>query len=211
MLRVASIWPMNLQEMPQGYTQQHVWGAPLRVWHWLLAVSVVSGWLIGEFRTFSIMQWHFYAGYCTGALLLVRVVMGFTGPRSVRFSALWPVPKTLFNDVKTMFHRRPSGNHGHSPLGGLATIAILLCLIWQVATGLMSIDDALFFEGPLASWVSSSTNRMATRFHHYGATAILVLFVMHISIMLFYKFWKHENLVIAMISGKKLVKKTIKG
>ena len=195
-----------MTKMPQDYSYQYVWDAPIRIWHGLLIVSVIAGWLLGEFRTFSIMQWHFYAGYCTGGLLLVRIIMGFSGPRTVHFSALVSGPRTTIDYMKSLFQTQPSGSFGHSPMGGLATIAILLCLAWQVTTGLVSVDNDLFFEGPLADWVSSSTNRIATRFHHYGAQAVLVLFVMHVSIMLFYKFWKNENLVIAMITGKKLVK-----
>ncbi|MYB35110.1 MAG: cytochrome B [Gammaproteobacteria bacterium] len=194
-----------MKVVPEGYAHEHVWGMPIRIWHWSLAFSVISGWLLGEFRTFSIMQWHLYAGYCTGGLLLVRVILGFAGP--VRFSVLVSGPRAVIAYLGILFERRPSGSCGHSPMGGWATIAILLCLAWQFTTGLMSVDDGLFFEGPLAAWVSSDTNRMATRFHHYGAKAILVLFVMHVSIMLFYRIWKRENLVIAMITGKKLVKR----
>ncbi len=193
--------------VPEGYTHEHVWGILIRAWHWLLALSVISGWLLGEFRTFSVMQWHFYAGYCTGGLLLIRVILGFMGPYPVRFSALVSGPRTMIGYLGDLFERRPSGCFGHSPMGGWATIAILLCLAWQFTTGLMSVDDGLFFEGPLATWVSSETNRMATRFHNYGAKAVLVLFVMHISILFFYRVWKRENLVIAMITGKKLVKR----
>ncbi len=198
---------MNMKAIPEGYAYEHVWGVPIRVWHWLLAFSVISGWILGEFRTFSVMQWHFYAGYCTGVLILVRVVLGFTGPYPVRFYALVSGPRTMAGYLGTLLERRPSGSFGHSPMGGWATIAILLCLAWQFTTGLMSVDDGLFFEGPLAAWVSSETNRTATRFHNYGAKAILILFVMHIGIMLFYRIWKRENLVTAMIAGKKLVKK----
>lgn len=193
--------------MHPGYVHRYVWDVPIRIWHWLLALSVISGWLLGEFRTFSIMQWHFYAGYCTGALLLVRILIGFAGSGPVRFSALLPGIPALLGYIRTLFRREPSGVHGHSPMGGLATIAILLCLLWQFTTGLMAEDDGLFFEGPLASSVSASTTRTATRFHHYGAKAILVLFALHIGIMVFYRFWKGENLVIAMIIGRKLVKR----
>ncbi len=197
---------MNRKDMPRGYVHEQVWGMPVRIWHWLLAFSVMSGWLLGEFRSFSIMQWHFYAGYCTGGLLAIRIILGIWGPYPVRFSALISGPRAIFDYLGTLFERHPSGRAGHSPMGGLATIAILLCLAWQFTTGLMSVDDGLFFEGPLAAWVSSEANRTATRFHNYGAKVILVLFVMHIGILLFYRFWKYEDLVSAMITGKKLVK-----
>ena len=66
------------------YQTMPVWDAVTRVWHWLLALTVISGWLLGEFRTFNLIQWHFYAGFCTGGLLLFRIFWGMTGPPPVR-------------------------------------------------------------------------------------------------------------------------------
>ena len=188
------------------YHTESVWNPAIRIWHWLLALSVISGWLIGEFRTFSIMQWHFYAGYCTGTLLLVRIYWGFFGKPSSRFSTLIPTPISVVTYLKELFQKQPSGVAGHSPLGSIAVIVMLGLLIFQVCTGLISEDDDLFFEGPLASWVSSDTTGKATSLHRRSAKLLLIMFGLHVGIMLFYFLWKKENLVKAMITGKKLVR-----
>ena len=190
------------------YHVEPVWGPVIRIWHWLLALSVISGWLIGDFRTFYIMQWHFYFGYCTGTLLLFRLYIGIAGTKSVRFSTLIPNYKKLLAYIKTLFDRKPSGIPGHSPLGSIAVIVMLCLLVFQVSTGLFSEDDGLFFEGPLASEVSSSTVGKATSWHHKSARLLLIMFSLHLGVMVYYYFWKKENLVKAMITGKKLVKKT---
>ncbi|MBX2885547.1 MAG: cytochrome b/b6 domain-containing protein [Granulosicoccus sp.] len=180
---------------------------PIRIWHWLLVVSVVAGWLLGYYRDFSIMQWHFYAGYMTGGLLVIRLLLGLFGPSSLRFSSLGFSWQQLKNYVSHFLRRAPSGVAGHNPLGSLSVIAMLLALSVQVITGLFSEDDALFYEGPLASSVSSAVRLKLISIHHFSASALLWLVGLHVGAILFYLIWKKENLVIAMITGNKLVRK----
>ncbi len=188
------------------YQTVPVWDGVTRVWHWLLALTVISGWLLGEFRTFNLMQWHFYAGYCTGGLLLLRIFRGMTGPPPVRFSALLPKPRALIADMKGFLRRSPSGVAGHSPLGGLSVLVMLTLLLVQVCTGLFAEDDSLFHEGPLSDTISSATVRKVTFIHHQNSRLLLVMFGLHIGVMVFYYVWKKENLVRAMFSGRKLVR-----
>ncbi len=173
----------------------------------MLVFSVVSGWLLGEFRSFSTMQWHIYAGYTTGTLILLRIVWGFIGPPPVRFRALAVGPSTLKNYAGKMFQREPSGVAGHNPVGAISVILMLVLLSVQVMTGLFSEDDALFFDGPLANTVSGSIRTTLTAYHHLSAKAILVIVLLHVSAILFYLLWKRENLVKAMITGWKIVRK----
>ena len=43
--------------------------------------------------------------------------------------------------------------------------------------------------------------------HHTGATLILILVVLHVGVILFYRFWKREDLVRPMITGWKMVRR----
>lgn len=183
-----------------------VWDSVTRSWHWLLVFTVISGWLLGEFRTFNMMQWHFYAGYCTGGLLLFRLYWGVAGPPPVRFSALIPTPRELMVYVRVLFRREPSGVAGHSPLGGVSVLIMLALLIVQVCTGLFSEDDSLFHEGPLSDTVSSAITRKATSLHNRNSNLLLIMFGLHLGVMVFYHIWKKENLVSAMLNGRKLVR-----
>ena len=192
--------------MPE-YEAQKVWDPAIRIWHWLLVITVTSGWLLGEFRSFSIMQWHMYAGYTTGALLLLRVVWGFVGPSPVRFRSLAVSPSRLSDYMGKMFRREPSGIAGHNPIGALSVILMLGLLSLQVLTGLFSEDDALFFDGPFASAISGSTRTTVTAIHGVLSEIILVVVILHITAILFYLFWKKENLIKAMFTGWKVVKK----
>lgn len=151
------------------------------------------------------MQWHIYFGYCTGVLLLFRLFRGITGPENIRFAALVPRPGELYLDVMRVVDRRPSGIEGHSPIGALASLIFLGLLVVQVVSGLFSEDDDLFHEGPLADSVSSAIVDKATGIHNLNSSLLLIVLGMHVLVMLFYYFWKKENLVVAMISGRKLV------
>ena len=188
-----------------------VWSPIIRTWHWLLVVSVVSGWLLGEFRTFSVMQWHIYMGYTTGMLLLLRILIGFWGTGPVTFRAILSSTTQLKSYLPGILLREPSGAKGHNPLGAISVIVILLLLTAQVLTGLFAEDDALFFEGPLVALISDSIVRKMTYFHHLGARAVLIIVTIHISAILFYLIWKKENLISAMMTGRKLVVKRTEG
>jgi len=189
------------------YEYRPVWGGTIRAWHWLLVISVAGGWLLGEYRSFTLMQYHFYAGYVTGGLLLLRVLLGFFGPANVRFRALFFSPAALTAYLRNMLHRRPSGVAGHNPLGALSVILILLLLTVQVITGLFSEDDALFYEGPLADTIPDSLQLSLITIHHYCASILLWVVGIHVFAVLFYLVWKKENLIRAMITGSKLVRR----
>ena len=196
----------GLQDNRVGLEAIPVWSPTVRAWHWLLATSVIAGWMLGEFRTFSIMQWHFYAGYCTIGLLVFRIGLGFIGPDPVRFATLLRSLRHIGPYLKSLFRREPSGMAGHAPLGALASLVFLLLLIVQATSGLFSEDDGLFYEGPLSDLLSSDGVRTATSIHNNFAQALLVMFGLHLAAMLFYGLWKRENLVKPMLTGIKLVR-----
>ena len=190
----------------KGYRREPVWDPATRIWHWALAASVIAGWSLGEFRTFSVMQWHIYLGYLTGCLLLFRYVRGFVGPEPIRHRTLVGSLRGLPAYLRHVGRRRPSGTPGHNPLGALSVIAMLLALTAQVLTGLFSEDDGLFFSGPLASEVSSATVEKMTGYHNLFAKVVLALVGLHVAAILFYLLWKRENLVTPMLNGWKWVK-----
>ena len=202
---------MNTAKIPDSDKQfqyTKIWDPFIRSWHWLLVFSVVSGWLLGEFRTFSVMQWHIYCGYMTGILLILRILWGFMGPTTVRFNALAVRPKCLMSYAKTIFNRQPSASAGHNPLGALSVVIMLVLLSIQVVSGLFSEDDGLFYSGPFASMLSSAMVVKMTAIHDYFSRLVLVFVLLHVAAILFYLIWKKENLIKAMITGNKLVKKT---
>ena len=183
-----------------------VWDIPTRLFHWLLVICVATAWYLGDNRDFDTIGWHFYFGYAVGGLVVFRLLWGIVGPAPTRISALFHGPLSVLNYAKTVFNSRPSGTAGHNPLGSLSVIALLLSLSVQVVTGLFAYDDGLFSGGPLSDYVSQATILEMNTIHELNANILLFLVIMHVFAALFYLVWKRENLIIAMITGRKLVK-----
>ena len=182
-----------------------VWDLPVRLFHWVLAIVVCTAWYIGDNRTFTNIDYHFYLGYAVGALVVFRLLWGFIGSRPARLSSLFHGPGAIWSYVRTLPKRGPSNTIGHNPLGSLSVIALLLSLAVQVTTGLFAEDDGLFASGPLAEYVSGSTITQMNQIHFWNSRVLLFLVATHVLAVLFYLLWKRENLVGPMITGRKSV------
>lgn len=183
-----------------------VWDPALRAFHWLLATLVVANWLLGQFGP-NIMTLHFWLGYAILALLLFRILWGFIGPAPARFTSFVRGPGAIIGYLRHMGRREPSHWPGHNPLGALSVLAILAALLAQTATGLIADPEDFVNVGPFADQVAGSTARKAVGWHHLGSNIILLLVLIHVAVILFYRFWKNEDLVRPMITGWKWVRR----
>lgn len=183
-----------------------VWDPALRLFHWLLATLVVVTWVLGKFGP-NIMTLHFALGYTIIGLLIFRIVWGIVGPASARFSGFVRGPGAVLAYLRHLPRRQPSNWPGHNPVGALSVVAMLLALIWQVSTGLISDPDDFVNVGPLAEKVASATAKEAVGLHHLGATVVLLLVLLHVAVIVFYRVWKNEDLVWPMITGWKWVRR----
>lgn len=190
----------------QDARRERIWDPALRLFHWSLAILVVANWLLGKIGP-SDMTLHFWLGYAVIALLAFRLVWGLVGPAPARFGQFVRGPRAVLSYGREMVRPRPSNWPGHSPVGALAVVAMLAVLVMQVGTGLFADPDDYINVGPLADQVSSDTSRAALRWHHRGADLILVLVILHIAAILFYRLWKREDLVRPMITGWKWVRR----
>ncbi|WBU63139.1 cytochrome b/b6 domain-containing protein [Paracoccus aerodenitrificans] len=182
-----------------------IWDPLLRVFHWLLAGFVIAAWLLGKYGP-NVMTWHFWCGYVVTGLLLFRLVWGFVGPPEARFSHFLRRPSAIAGYCRHLFLRQPSHWPGHNPLGALSVIAMLAALAAQVSTGLISDPEDYINVGPLASYVGSEMATNAVDWHELGANIVLILVLLHVAVILFYRFWKREDLVTPMITGRKEVR-----
>ncbi|MCV6547982.1 MAG: cytochrome b/b6 domain-containing protein [Cohaesibacter sp.] len=182
-----------------------LWDPALRLFHWALVVCVISTWYLGRFGP-DIMALHFYFGYAILALLAFRLIWGFIGPAPARFSHMIYSPGTLFSYLRCMFKRQPSYWPGHNPLGALAALALLTVLSLQALSGLFVDPDDFINIGPFSHLVSSDWVRFAGQWHHLLSNVLAGLVGLHLAAILFYKYWKGEDLIKAMINGYKEVR-----
>ncbi|WBU57083.1 cytochrome b/b6 domain-containing protein [Paracoccus sediminicola] len=182
-----------------------LWDPLLRAFHWLLALFVVAAWLLGKYGP-NQMTLHFWCGYVVAGLLIFRLIWGFVGPTPARFAHFLRGPGAVAGYMRHMFLREPSYWPGHNPLGALSVIAMLAVLAAQVTTGLISDPEDYINVGPLASWVGSDVATGAVEWHELGSNLVLILVLLHVAIILFYRFWKREDLVTPMVTGSKKVR-----
>ena len=129
----------------------------------------------------------------TTSVETVLSVLGLDDRSSLRALSL---PRTRRRKV------RPWVKVGHNPVGGLMVVAILAVLLVQTATGLFA-NDAIVTEGPLGHLVSKATSDTLTIIHKSSFKLLLGMVSLHIAAALFYLLAKRENLIGAMITGRK--------
>jgi cytochrome b len=177
-----------------------IWDLPTRVFHWLLALSVlgliVTGTLGGSW-----MNWHLRLGYAVLTLLLFRLVWGLVGGHWSRFANFLYGPGALLRHLRGQSPVEHLA--GHSPLGALSVFALLAILLAQVGTGLISDDEIATF-GPLVRFVSGDTVAAATGYHkEVGKLLVLGLVLLHIAAIIVYRWVKRQALTRAMLTGDK--------
>jgi cytochrome b len=180
-----------------------VWDLPLRLFHWLLVLSLGALWATGE-AGFDYMQYHMYLGYWTLGLIVFRLIWGFVGPKHARFSSFVTGPTGLWRYARGLAAGTMIQSVGHNPLGGISVIVMLVLVAFQITTGLFATDDILW-TGPYNGAVDSDTAEKLTSLHHLNFNIILAAVALHIMAIAFYFLFKKQNLVGAMVHGKKLV------
>jgi cytochrome b len=205
--------------------QVRVWDPLVRLFHWTLVAAFVVAYLTGEEESMV----HIYAGYYIAGLLLFRVIWGFVGTRHARFSDFIASPGRTVRYLKGMFAGTPEHYVGHNPAGGWMIIMLLVSLVLTTWTGLEYYG--LEGHGPLAA-VSVELAPVATaladdddryehgehgdgegghspeeefweELHEFFANFTVLLIVIHVAGVLVAGRLHGENLVRAMITGRK--------
>lgn len=164
-----------------------VWDLFVRVFHWSLATLFVVAYATGD----EIEKVHIAAGYTIAALLALRIVWGFVGPQHARFTNFVRPPREVLAYIRDVALLRAPRYIGHNPAGGAMILALLVMLAGTCATGFMMTTDA--FWG--AKWIEDV--------HEVLANLTVGLIVLHVLGVLAASFEHGENLVKAMVTGRK--------
>ncbi len=178
---------------------QLVWDWPVRVFHWSLVAAVTILFVTGKLGG-NWMEWHKRTGYLVIGLITFRVIWGFVGSHHARFANFVRGPKGIMNYVR---HKAGEGA-GHNPLGALSVVAMLAALAFQAGSGLFANDD-IMLEGPYAGMVGKEMSDWLTTLHKLNSKFILALVGMHIAAIAFYFFRRKTNLILPMLTGKKML------
>jgi len=195
-------------------TEITVWDPLVRLFHWTLVISFGAAYF-SEGELFAALQdrldgeWlqgvHIWAGYTIAGLLLFRLLWGFVGPRHARFSDFVHSPVATLAYLREVLTLRARRYLGHNPAGGAMIILLLLGLAATILTGLAlyGADKGL---GPLAGWLlesSDGTMDAIKEAHEVATDCTLLLVGGHLLGVVWESLLHRENLVRAMITGRK--------
>lgn len=198
-----------------------VWDPAVRLGHWIL----VAAFFVAYFTEDDLLRAHVWAGYTVGAVVILRVIWGFVGSRNARFSSFLYGPVAALKYLIGIVRNTARRYLGHSPAGAFMIYLLLISLAATVGSGLI-VYAYEKHAGPLATFVGVSSSgaetgedrnggrtRAATggegpeetweEVHEVLANFTLALIGLHILGVLIASLVHRENLLAAMITGKK--------
>lgn len=214
----------------------YVYEAPLRIWHWINALSIVvlaiTGYFIGSplptmsgeasdhFLMGYIRFAHFAAAYIFLIGFLGRIYWAFVGNKHARQLFLPPVLSGKFwsgviHEAKwyLFLTKEPRKYAGHNPLAMLFMhILFVWGTVFMIVTGL-----ALYGEGAgydswqhslFSSWVIPlfGQSQDVHTYHHLVMWVILVFVIMHIYVAIREDIMSRQSMVSTMVSGWRMFK-----
>jgi cytochrome b len=157
-----------------------VWDWQLRLFHWLLVVTIAIAFLSAE-EDSPLNQWHVLSGWLAGILIVFRLIWGFAGGEHSRF-ADFVRPSRIGDHVSGLLHGRFDATLGHNPLGAVSVVALLALVAATVSTGALGVGEDL---------------------HELVGWTLLAMVGLHIAAVIAMSLLQRENLVRAMVTGNK--------
>lgn len=182
-------------------TKVAVWDIWVRIGHWAVVIAIGM-----QFVTGGELSWqeaHATVGLAVLGWVLFRILWGFWGAGSARFSAFVPTRVSALKiSIAALMGGPPERPATHTAIGGIGAL-LLIGLIGLVAlTGAASSDD-IFFEGPLARHLSSDWVSVATTAHHRLTDLLMVLIGLHLVAIAWHQWRLREPLIQGMWHGHK--------
>lgn len=168
---------------PTSPATVRVWDLPLRLFHWLLAATILVAFLSSEEES-ELAPWHVPAGWIAAILILFRLVWGFVGGEHARF-ANFLKPAKIASHLRGIFAGRPERSIGHNALGAVAIVALLGTIGGIVYTGATMQGEG--GEG----------------IHEALANILLGLVALHVVAVIAMSLITRDNLIRAFITGRK--------
>lgn len=165
-----------------------VWDLPVRFGHWLMVGGFVLAWATGDSEQWRLV--HVFAGGTVMAVAAYRLLWGVVGSRHARFADFVRGPSQAFAYLKGLLQARPPHYAGHNPAAGWAIVLLLGLALASGASGWMAYQEIG------GEWLEEA--------HEFLTGLMLAVVGVHLLGVLVGSLAHRENLVWAMISGRKL-------
>jgi len=177
-----------------------VWDPVIRIGHWTLVISFFTAYFTED----EFLTPHVWAGYVIGVVVCFRLLWGLAGSEHARFTNFARSPAVTFRYLVDLARRRSRRYLGHNPAGAAMILTLLIFLAVTAFSGIVlyGMEEG---AGPLAAWVTENEERehLWEEIHEIFANLTLLMVGLHIAGMLFSSYVHRENLVKAMMTGRK--------
>jgi cytochrome b len=175
-----------------------VWDPLVRVFHW----SLVFLFLLAFITEDDWLDLHVLAGYAVSFLIGFRLLWGLVGTRNARFVTFVKSPVVMLTYLKGVLSFKVPHYLGHNPLGAAMVVVLLLSVALVSFTGMTMVASE--GQGPLAgTFFSSWDGDWMEEVHEFFANFTLLMVFVHVSGVLVSSLLEGENLVKAMVTGRK--------
>ncbi len=164
-----------------------VWDPFVRVFHWSLVCLFAVAFVTGDESD----RVHIVVGYAIAGLVALRMLWGVVGSQHARFTDFVRGPRETASYLRDAVLFKARRYLGHNPAGGAMIVALLFMLIGTSISGYLLTTDEY--------WGSKT----AEEIHEVFANLTVGLVVLHVLGVLAASVLHRENLVRAMISGRK--------
>lgn len=164
-----------------------IWDWPVRIGHWLMVGGFIIAWLTSESESFRLV--HAWAGGVVLAVAAFRLIWGIVGSRHARFASFVRGPQAVIAYLSSLLRLQPTHHTGHNPAGGWAIVALLG---FGILTGISGWANYNELGG---HWLEE--------LHEALAATMLTVVVVHLAGVFSGSLLHGENLVRAMLTGRK--------
>ncbi len=187
------------------YVLRRVWDAPTRLFHWAVVMLVCASWVTQHENW---MDQHVVCGFAMTTLLLFRLIWGFVGSDTARFTRFLKSPAAALQHLARLYRGEPDHEIGHNAAGGWMVLVMLGLLCVQAGTGLCA-NDEVSTEGPLAELVGPGNSDWLSHIHAVNFRLIEAAIALHVLAILAYRVLRGHRLVAPMVTGNKRLPDTL--
>ncbi len=219
-MTINDIAPAQSETHDAAARRIRVWEPLVRVIHWGLVGAFATAWLTAD----DIQPVHQLPGYAVASLLALRIAWGLVGSRYARFAQFVRGPAQTLSYVGDVARGRERRYLGRNPAGAAMIVAILVTLSGTAFTGWLLVapdraaaavgrvqivapafagDNGIAAEAGTGGHPESRAGGPLKEVHEVLTNLMLLLVALHVGGVALASFRHRENLVRAMVTGRK--------
>ncbi len=210
----------------------YVWQLPVRLYHWVNALSItilaITGYLIGNpialqtSAEASFSYWfgtvrfiHFVAAFFFFFNFLFRIYWGFAGNRFSDWKNFIPFHKGQWKEMKDVLRidilhakGKPLESIGHNALAGFTYFITFLVFLFQSITGFgMYAAMSTSFLPQLFSWIVPlmGGDFAVRQWHHISMWFFIIFSMIHVYLVFYHDYVEGRGVTSSMVGGWKFI------